>query len=301
MTTRWLSTLALLSLAASTVRADTTCSVRRQDPEVRDCHGIPDHGLDRRYILYVPESARTASQPVPLVLDFHGMLSNANQYMGVSCWRDFAEQAGVVVAYPQGTGIFNSFSAGECCGFEPPGGRDDVQFARDVVSDVVARLAHEQLSIDTTRVYATGHSNGGKMAHHLACVAPDFLAGVSAIAQAYSLGPNGTCPGDERIPLIEFRGDADPIVRYNESSIEHWAKDMHCDQSAGSWSVAPFDPVISEPPGPNAREPACKEFQGCDAGLGFCRIPAQHNTFVNAADVDLCKTSWEFWERHLTP
>lgn len=298
---RWLSCFVVLTFVASSVYADAKCAVRKGEPELRDCWGILNRGTVRRYILYVPESARAAPQPVPLVLDFHGMTSSANRYMGISCWRSFAEREGVVVAYPQGTGLFNTFEAGECCAFPPPGGRDDVQFARDVVSDVVARLAQEQLTIDITRVFATGHSNGGKMAHHLACVAPDFLAGVSAVAQAYSLGPDGTCPGDERIPLIEFRGDADPIVRYNEDSVEHWAVDMHCEGSGSAWSVAGFDPVISEASAPGAAAPACKEFQGCDASLAFCRVPADHHVYANSAHVDLCQTAWDFWQRSIAP
>ncbi|HEY6882353.1 MAG TPA: PHB depolymerase family esterase [Polyangiales bacterium] len=298
---RRLSYLLILSLLASSASADATCVARKGDPELRDCSGIINVGTVRRYLLYVPESARVAQQPVPLVLDFHGMTSNANRYMGISCWRSFAEREGIVVAYPQGTGPFNTFDAGECCGFPPPGGRDDVQFARDVVSDVVARLAHERLTVDTTRVFATGHSNGGKMAHHLACVAPDFLAGVSAVAQAYSLGADGTCPDHERIPLIEFRGDADPIVRYNEQSVDHWAVDMHCERHGAAWSVAPFEPERSEAPARGAPAPACKEFQGCDAGLAFCKVPADHHTYANAAHVDLCQTAWDFWQRSVVP
>ncbi|HEY6879469.1 MAG TPA: PHB depolymerase family esterase [Polyangiales bacterium] len=296
---RWLSSVVVLSLVASSVAADAKCAVRKAEPELRDCWGIVNQGTLRRYILYVPESARFAPQPVPLVLDFHGMTSNANRYMGVSCWRDFAEREGIVVAYPQGTGPFNTFDAGECCGFPPPGGRDDLQFARDVVKDVVARLAQEHLTVDTARVFATGHSNGGKMAHHLACEAPDFLAGVSAVAQAYSLGPNRDCPEHQRIPLIEFRGDADPVVRYNEESVEHWASTMHCERNGAAWSVEGFEPALSEAPEPGSPAAACKEFKGCAASLAFCKVPADHQTYANTAHVDLCQTAWDFWQQSL--
>ena len=48
---------------------------------------------------------------------------------------------------------------------------------RAVVADVQRRY-----SVDPQRVYATGMSNGGMLAHRLACEAADVFAGIAAVA-----------------------------------------------------------------------------------------------------------------------
>ena len=58
-------------------------------------------GLTRSYILHVPPSYN-GSNPVPLVLDFHGLSSNAAQQAGISGFRALSDAGGFVVVWPQG-------------------------------------------------------------------------------------------------------------------------------------------------------------------------------------------------------
>src|SRR5215510_8368780 len=84
-------------------------------------------GFDRSYRLHAPP-AYDGSATVPLVLDIHGWMSNAEQQEALSGMRNVADANGFLVAYPQG--IRNEWNAGTCCG---NAGIDEVGFLRAVV------------------------------------------------------------------------------------------------------------------------------------------------------------------------
>jgi polyhydroxybutyrate depolymerase len=93
-----------------------------------------------------------------------------------------ADKSGFIVAFPNGAsklpgGQFATWNAGACCGYARDQGSDDVGFAREVVSAIEARYA-----VDRSRVFATGMSNGGMLAHRLACEAPDVFRAVASVA-----------------------------------------------------------------------------------------------------------------------
>ncbi|MEA2697734.1 MAG: polyhydroxybutyrate depolymerase, partial [Myxococcales bacterium] len=55
-------------------------------------------GVAREYIVYVPTSY-DGSQRVPLVLDIHGLTSNATEQQLISGWRQKADATGFIVVY----------------------------------------------------------------------------------------------------------------------------------------------------------------------------------------------------------
>jgi hypothetical protein len=65
---------------------------------------ITHNRLSREYILYVPASY-TGSEPVPLLLNFHALVSNAQQQMAFGDFRSVAVTAGFLVAYQNGTEV----------------------------------------------------------------------------------------------------------------------------------------------------------------------------------------------------
>ena len=82
-------------------------------------------GLTRTYRVHVPPGY-DGSSPVPLVVDIHGLGSNAAQQEGISGMKGMSDAHGFLVAYPDG--IDNAFNAGTCCGATD---HDDVAFIRD--------------------------------------------------------------------------------------------------------------------------------------------------------------------------
>ena len=70
-------------------------------------------GVTRSYLLHIPPQVST-NQPTPVVLAFHDAATNANFMVKMSGLNQKADEAGFVVAYPNGTGfgIFLTFNAG---------------------------------------------------------------------------------------------------------------------------------------------------------------------------------------------
>lgn len=162
--------LLLLAVAPLAARADETISL--------------DHdGQTRRYRLHLPRGLDPA-QPVPLVVALHGGGGNMDLQADDARYGLIgkSDEAGFVVVFPNGFSRFPggrlaTWNAGACCGAARDRGSDDVGFIRAVVADVQRRVR-----IAPGRVYATGMSNGGMMAHRLACDAADLFSAIAAVA-----------------------------------------------------------------------------------------------------------------------
>ncbi len=185
-------------------------------------------GVTRRYDLLVPETA-DVTEPAPLVLNFHGLLGTPAQQAMFSQFDAAATEAGAIVAYPAGIG--NSWNSAQCCGDAFAQGVDDVGFARTVVAHVGLRSC-----VDPARVYAIGMSNGGHMAHLLACQAADLFAGAASVAGVLGLAP-AACKPARPISMLQFHGTGDNIVPYDgigpgypnvRTMMEGWADRNGC-------------------------------------------------------------------------
>jgi polyhydroxybutyrate depolymerase len=161
-------------------------------------------GASRSYLLHVPASY-DGSSAVPLVVDFHPILSNATFERGNSGYLALSDQQGFIVAYPEG--IDAAWNIGPCCTTSRT--VDDLGFARALVS----RL-ESQGCVDVKRVYAVGYSMGGGMSHYLACNAADVFAAVAPAAFDLLDESEEPCHPSRPITEITFRGTADPIVPY---------------------------------------------------------------------------------------
>lgn len=153
-------------------------------------------GFDtRQYRLVVPEGL---TGPMPLVIVFHGLAGDSAQVRALSGFADLAAAEGFAVAFPQGAGLVPAWRT------EAARAAPDVAFARGLVDDVSSVV-----TLDRSRVFAAGMSNGGGMAGRLGCEAPDVIAAVGAVAAAHG---TGACDPDRPLPVIAFHGDSDRIV-----------------------------------------------------------------------------------------
>ncbi|MGH7269288.1 MAG: alpha/beta hydrolase family esterase, partial [Polyangiaceae bacterium] len=162
-------------------------------------------GLPRTYLLHVPPGY--SGKPTPLVINMHGFLSSAQQQEAWSKMDAVADRENFLVAYPNGAGSPLSWNAGDCCAFSDSG-RDDVGFISAIIDDIGGKSC---LALD--RVYATGMSNGGFMSHRLACDLSGRIAAIGPVAGVLGIPPADCSPG-RAIPVMEFHGDADPLVPY---------------------------------------------------------------------------------------
>lgn len=162
----------------------------------------------RPYRLIVPPGA---ADKRPLVLFLHGYGASALVFesaLGVSA---LANTHGVVAALPDGTkdsrGMRYWNASGACCDLDHAG-VDDVAYLSAVIADAMSKQ-----SIDPKRVFVLGYSNGGFMAHRLACELGDVIAGVASVAGA---GWDGApeCRPASPVTVLQIHGDADRVVRY---------------------------------------------------------------------------------------
>jgi polyhydroxybutyrate depolymerase len=138
----------------------------------------------------------------PLVLDFHGLDEGAVVHSATTQFGVLGQQDGFVVAFPQGTGTPVQWDTTSQKPTNP-----DLQF-------VTAMLDHIESTqcIDTSRVYASGFSDGSFMVSLLACTMSNRFAAIAAVS---GLQLDKPCPTTRRVPILAFHGTADPILFFN--------------------------------------------------------------------------------------
>ena len=180
------------------------------------------NGINREYIIYVPESYdRTSS--IPLVLNFHGFGGNASEFMNYADMRSLAESETFILVYPQGS-YLNGFSHWNAC---PTGGdnksdADDFGFIESLINEISSNY-----NLNMKRLYAVGYSNGGMMVYGLAHYKSDLIAAVASVSGAM-LDCQG--PTSHPTPIIHFHGTSDGTIPYNgnlewnsvQSTLDYW-------------------------------------------------------------------------------
>jgi polyhydroxybutyrate depolymerase len=168
-------------------------------------------GITREYLVHVPKSYRGA--PTPMLVALHGGGGDADFQADDSKYRliSKSEEAGFIAVFPNGysrfrNGMLATWNAGTCCGAAERNNVDDVGFIREVV-----RRVEQQANIDSTRVFATGMSNGAMMSWRLACEAPE----IRAIAPVEGTDNTPGCKPPRPVPVIEFHAADDPNVPFN--------------------------------------------------------------------------------------
>jgi polyhydroxybutyrate depolymerase len=186
-------------------------------------YSLTHDGLTRTYRLHTPLEYNTDSI-YPLVINMHGLGSNALEQEFYSEFNPVADSAGFIVAYPNGLGETWNISSST--------GTDDVGF----ISALIDTL-HSQYNIDLERVYATGMSMGGFMSYRLACELEDRIAAIASVTGLQAFYP---CNPDRPVPVMQFHGTADPVVPYAgvATTIANWV----------NYNLCPATPVITNLP-----------------------------------------------------
>jgi len=164
-------------------------------------------GVEYGYLVHLPPSY-DGMKRTPLVLNWHGLTSNAQQQEFFSNFDPVADDEGLIVVYPNSPDA--SWNAGTCCASNAPT-RDDVGFARALVAEISSKAC-----IDPKRIYAMGMSNGGFMSFRLGCDAADLFAAIAPVAG--KIGITG-CQPARPIPLLAFHGTADTLVAYSTGGL----------------------------------------------------------------------------------
>jgi len=214
------STVALLFLAAVASAAE---------PALAEKEWTVD-GVARKGLVHVPMTGRT--EPAPVVFVFHGhggTMAHAARTMAFHVqWPE------AIVVYLQGLNTPGKLTdlEGKRPGWQP--GRGD-QDDRDLkLFDTVFKSLKSDFKVDESRVYATGHSNGGSFTYLLWATRGDVFA---------AMAPSAAVPGREirnlsPKPALHVAGENDPLVKWEwqKLTMDALRKLNGCEAQGKEWA-----------------------------------------------------------------
>jgi polyhydroxybutyrate depolymerase len=212
----------------------------------------------------------------PVVMVFHG-----NGGDGESVYAFFKYQAAsgdnAILVYPDAENLNWDL-------YTPAASNKDIAYMEALVPALAAKY-----SIDSTKVFGFGWSNGGFFINQVACRRSAFFRGVAAMAGGAPYEPsdpnrkwpNGfqKCLNQTAVPYIGFHGTNDPVVDFagGEFAATYWGYVNGCAANRTATTPAP-----------------CEEHANCTSGkpVVFCPVPGiGHGIWGQAATA-----SWDFFQ-----
>lgn len=283
-----------------------------QSGQTLDINFVHNDSL-RTFLLYVPE-AYDGSEDWPLVINYHGYTSSAEEQVAISKMNLVADTANFLVAYPQGL-LFDHvvFGPGSGWNWNPEAMRsvnDDVDFTSKVIDQVFTEYA-----VDPSRVYTTGFSMGSLMAFQAACELPDRIAAVAGVSNPMGSTQIANCNPGRPVPSLLIHGTADPQVPFEgigpiasaPATISFWANQNNCSLDS---SVTELADVVTT----DNSTVTLIEYMDCDAGTevmfyrinngghawpGGISLPSSFGA-VNR-DINASSEIWNFFNRQVHP
>jgi polyhydroxybutyrate depolymerase len=163
-------------------------------------------GYDRSFIVYLPLGYNNAGK-MPLLFVIHGGSGTPEGMIRLADFRPIADKEKVVLVYP--AGYQRNWNDGRPTTPNQMG-INDVAFFNRMCDYMVANH-----SVDGSRIYATGISNGGFMSSRLGCELGNRIAAIAVVAatiEANAVSPN--CNPGRAIPAIYIHGTSDPLVPF---------------------------------------------------------------------------------------
>jgi polyhydroxybutyrate depolymerase len=163
-------------------------------------------GNGRSFIVYLPTGYNNAGK-MPLIFSIHGGSGTPEGMIEIANFKTIAERDKIVLVYQ--AGIQNNWNDGRPT---PPNqlGINDVSFFNQMCDYMIANY-----SVDGSRIYATGISNGGFMASRLGCELGNRIAAFAVVAatmEALTITPN--CNPGRPVPAIYIHGTSDPLCLF---------------------------------------------------------------------------------------
>lgn len=263
-------------------------------------------GVEREYILHIPPGYDN-SQPIPLVIAFHGVGLDADEMIRISGFSSQADASGFIVVYPNGTGTTKSWNGGHCCGVAARDNVDDVGFVRALIGDLSTTI-----NIDPKRVYATGFSNGAILTYRLACELSDLLAAVGPVSATQVLEDMQACQPGRPVPLIHFHGTADDANPYDggtslggfqfipvDTAIQFWVDFNGCPAQPQSTETGSIRHDVYAPCGSGSTVELYTIASGKHAWPGGEAV----NQVMGEPNMEISATAlmWEFFNSHPSP
>lgn len=163
-------------------------------------------GNQRSFIMYLPTGYNNAGK-MPLIFVIHGGSGTPEGMINIANFKTISDRDKVVLVYP--AGIQNNWNDGRPT---PPNqlGINDVNFFNQMCDYMIANN-----SVDETKIYATGISNGGFMSSRLGCELSNRIAAIAVDAATIEATTSASnCNPSRPVPAIYIQGTTDPIVPF---------------------------------------------------------------------------------------
>lgn len=263
---------------------------------------ITHDGMQRDYIIYVPANY-TGNDAVPLVLNYHGYTSNANEQMWYGDFRAIADTAGFIVVHPEGT-VYQGSTHWNVGGWTIGSTVDDVGFTSALLDSL-----HQQYNIDVNRTYATGMSNGGFMSFLLACQLSDRIAAIASVTGSMTPQTTSACNPQRPVAILQIHGTQDGTVPYGgdtwtepvTDAVDWWVTHNNCDAT----------PTVAALPDVNTNDGSTVEhfiYANGDNNVTseHMKVTGGDHTWPGTAfviagtnlDIDASVEIWKFFMRH---
>jgi len=163
-------------------------------------------GNIRSFIVYLPKGYNNAGK-MPMIFAIHGGSGTPEGMINIANFKAIADRDKVVLVYP--SGIQNNWNDGRPT---TPNqlGINDVSFFNQMCDYMI-----NNYSVDGTKIYATGISNGGFMSSRLGCELSNRIAAIAVVAatmEATTIAPS--CNPGRPVPVIYIHGTTDPLVPF---------------------------------------------------------------------------------------
>jgi polyhydroxybutyrate depolymerase len=180
---------------------------------------ILDQGIMRTYIVHLPSSYNPNNQ-YPLIINLHGLNSDAAQQESYSQFDIVADNNNFIVVYPnanEGSWVIN--------------GTSDVDFISHLIYTIRSNYTCNNC------LFLTGMSQGGFLVYKLACSLLQPIKAIAVVSGNMSQNLQNNCAISTGIPVMHFHGTSDPLVNYNgtigiptvPTTINWWVDQNNCD------------------------------------------------------------------------
>ena len=262
---RGLPTIIMIAFAfwcgpgAGTARAQDREEVVKVNgsPRKIQVHLPPDYSKKKRY---------------PVVLVLHGLGQDASLIARISHFNKIADQFGFIVVYPNSRD--GRWTAAPDAGVRtiapfgrrrsilddmtrPPSPNDvggdplnEIPFFNDLLDQI-----ETEYSVDISRIYAAGYSDGGFLDFRLGCQMADRIAAIATVGAVLPASLAESCSNWSwrAVPLLMMNGTDDPMVPYRgrlsggvgfnmlpaRETLKEWAKINNCGPKPERTTIAP--------------------------------------------------------------
>ena len=196
----------LLFITLLSCNKDDNPTTTADKPSEQKTVNLTVDGNARSFNVYLPIGYNNAGR-MPLIFAIHGGSGTPEGMINIANFKIIADRDKVVLGYP--AGIQNNWNDGRPT---TPNqlGINDVSFFNQLCDYMI-----NNYSVEGTKIYATGISNGGFMSSRLGCELSNRIAAI-AVDAATIEAPTiaSACNPGRPVPAIYIHGTADPLVPF---------------------------------------------------------------------------------------